>query len=747
MFRILLFVVLSGLMAGPVYGQGLGRVRTALAGALPDTSRARLLLDLAEVVVEREPDSALAWSGHAFVLSRRADHLPGQARAHLMQARSKALLGDLNGAETALSLARADYGQLHQVAGEVKCEVVAGEIALRKLDFMGALEASLRIDTLLNDSAAGKVKALGLILRGDLFLELEMQRQYALPAYEAAVKAAEAYNADEIELPQAYERLAECYTALKMPDSAAHYMGLAADAWEDLEAWEERMFALSKGVVAALAAKDSSLASDMGLNGIRTAPKDSVSLGRAASLYAQGKVMLSIVNVDSAMKLFRGALLLQRKKASPQELNATRLGIVAAYLARLDYGGAIRHADSALALADSIGDTRMKLAANKAQADLYFLAGDYRNGLRFLNQQLNAEAVLTGIQMERLRQAVEVVNAYEDALERAQNEKKASAQAAAGAGSKFWDEVLWYGGIGLGALLFLVLVFLVIRQAGRIRALRMKVQSEKEAADDAYEELARVEGRFSKSSQSLEQLVDERTEALKRTVEELIEVNEELDTFIGRASHDLMGPLARLKGLVLLAKGTAQEPEVAETIALIEAVSVYMDRVLRKLVLVRDVKFAGAGPKQVDLVEMLQDIEPHLTELPGVSEPDISIEDWIKRPIHVDERNLRIVLENLLENACIFSKDGRNRQPQIDVKIKKEGQMILLEVADQGIGIPDGIKDHVFDIFFRGSERSKGNGLGLYLVKRAVEGLNGTIGIESKQGSFTKFVVRFPEIG
>ena len=320
------------------------------------------------------------------------------------------------------------------------------------------------------------------------------------------------------------------------------------------------------------------------------------------------------------------------------------------------------------------------------------------------------------------------------------------ATVAQGAEAVAWQQWAWYGAAGLAGFLILLLLLIVIRQGVLMRRLRIQAHSEKVAADEAYEDLARMEDKLTRSNTTLEQLVDERTEALKGAIDSLLEVNEELDTFIYRASHDLLGPIARLKGLVLVAK-SSDETALRNLIELIAAVSVYMDRVLRKLVLVRDLKFAAGGVKQVDLVALIQAIEPQLCELPGIEAPDISVEDWVRKPVQVDELNLRIVLENLLENACIFRRDPKDGSPQIEVKLRRDGRFIVLEVEDQGIGIPDGIRDQVFDIFFRGSERSKGNGLGLYLVRRAVEGLNGTIKIESKAGTFTKCVVRFPEIG
>lgn len=744
MFRPFLIFLLS-LVGVAVQAQDLGRTRAALAGRLPDTTRARLLLDLAEATVVRQPDTALLWSGQALGISRKHNYLLGQARAHFVQAQANLhrLPADLNGAGTALSLARTDFSQLHDLGGQLKCDLLEAQLDRAKGDFRHAFLACASADSLVADSALRDQRASVLLQRAAIYRDLDMLRGKALPLLEAAVKAAEELTTADPQLPLAYTQLGDLYAQLGRADSAALWKIKAAAAWEEFE-HDERMFAAAEAALAALAAKDSTAAADQALNGLRSQPRDSSSLARAATWYAQGKVMLSIANPDSAMKLFRAALALQRRAARPADLVATRLGIAEVYRARFDFAGALRHADSARILVDSLQNLPLQLVVANFEADLYNQFGDARNSLRLRERAWAIEGVLNRARETRLRAGIQLLAEEEARAQRAAEAAQAAASEDVEAAK--WKRWAWYGGLGLGAFLLLLFLSLLIRQGIQIRRLRIQAQAEKTAADEAYEDLARMEGKLTKSNSTLEQLVDERTEALKGAIDSLIEVNEELDTFIYRASHDLLGPIARLKGLVLVAKAS-DEGSLRNLVELIDAVSVYMDRVLRKLVLVRDLKFAAGGVKPVDIVAMVQAIEPQLCELPGIESPDIAVEDWIRKPVQVDEQNLRIVLENLLENACIFRRDPKDGSPQIEVKLRRDGRLIVLEVEDQGIGIPDEIRDHVFNIFFRGSERSKGNGLGLYLVRRAVEGLNGTIAIESKAGTFTKCVVKFPEVG
>ena len=66
-----------------------------------------------------------------------------------------------------------------------------------------------------------------------------------------------------------------------------------------------------------------------------------------------------------------------------------------------------------------------------------------------------------------------------------------------------------------------------------------------------------------------------------------------------------------------------------------------------------------------------------------------------------------------------------------------------MEVQDNGEGIPEEFKDRIFEMYFRANERSKGNGLGLYIVKKAVEKLGGTIGLKSELYTGSTFTISF----
>ena len=103
---------------------------------------------------------------------------------------------------------------------------------------------------------------------------------------------------------------------------------------------------------------------------------------------------------------------------------------------------------------------------------------------------------------------------------------------------------------------------------------------------------------------------------------------------------------------------------------------------------------------------------------------------------------LRRVLYNLLENACRYSP----RETVVQVALARTGAGILISVADQGQGIPDSQKAHVFDRLFRGQGHTgrSGRGLGLAFCKLAVELHQGTLKVEDNQPRGTRFIVQLP---
>ena len=120
---------------------------------------------------------------------------------------------------------------------------------------------------------------------------------------------------------------------------------------------------------------------------------------------------------------------------------------------------------------------------------------------------------------------------------------------------------------------------------------------------------------------------------------------------------------------------------------------------------------------------------------------ELEIEADIEEDVTVeaDGQLLSLVWNNLLSNAIKFTDDGG----KITVSLRTDGPMAIVKVADTGCGIDRETGKHIFEKFYQGdtSRATRGNGLGLALVRRVVEIVGGNISVESQVGKGSVFTV------
>ena len=98
------------------------------------------------------------------------------------------------------------------------------------------------------------------------------------------------------------------------------------------------------------------------------------------------------------------------------------------------------------------------------------------------------------------------------------------------------------------------------------------------------------------------------------------------------------------------------------------------------------------------------------------------------------------IFQNLIENAFKYRDVNKGTQA-LFVRIEVDKQKSVIEFTDNGLGINKDLKDKIFDMFFRASELSGGTGLGLYLVKMAVEKIGGRIQVETELNKGSTFTI------
>jgi len=230
---------------------------------------------------------------------------------------------------------------------------------------------------------------------------------------------------------------------------------------------------------------------------------------------------------------------------------------------------------------------------------------------------------------------------------------------------------------------------------------------------------------------------------LKQSEEKLKYKIKELDMFIYKASHDLKGPLSSMAGLLNLAKLEFSDPEVLQYLDKLEQSNNKLEIILQGLLEVVHIKQGKTSNGEIRIHSLVQDVINSLRNLPRCEYIRFSIEMDPAETIQNDERILRGILQNLIHNAIKYRREVADSY--IRIKGYRKDQHYYLEVYDNGIGIQEGLKEKVFDMFFRGHYTSTGSGLGLYIVKNAVEKLNGKIEVKSEYGKSTAFLLQFPQ--
>ena len=230
---------------------------------------------------------------------------------------------------------------------------------------------------------------------------------------------------------------------------------------------------------------------------------------------------------------------------------------------------------------------------------------------------------------------------------------------------------------------------------------------------------------------------------LEKTNLELERKNMELDRFIYSASHDLRAPLLSLKGLINITK-----MEIGDTnkmyFDLMEKSIDKLDNFIGEII-----QFSANESTQIheehvpDFESVIKENYERLRYSIGADNISLIINSTIDQSFIIDRQRLEIILSNLLSNGIKYH-DPQKQKQFIEINSCIEGNMLNIDVKDNGIGIPDNRQDRVFDFFYRAHDHSFGAGLGLYIVRQTIKKLNGRISLLSKVGIGSTFLIELP---
>lgn len=244
-----------------------------------------------------------------------------------------------------------------------------------------------------------------------------------------------------------------------------------------------------------------------------------------------------------------------------------------------------------------------------------------------------------------------------------------------------------------------------------------------------------TESEFGRLAEVLNGAFDRLEQALNRQV-----------AFTADASHELRTPLTVLITSLDLALRRERSPEqYRSTLTQCLAAARRMEEVIAKLLALArvDAGLAAQQPQTIDLAELVREVVERLAPLAESREVACSTEAAAMQIRGVPDR-VSLMVETIVENAILYNRPGG----AVDVRLAVDGANAVLEVSDNGLGVPAADQPHLFERFYRvdkaRSRQSGGCGLGLAIAKGIVEEHGGTIRLTSEEGVGTRVTVCLP---
>ncbi len=231
---------------------------------------------------------------------------------------------------------------------------------------------------------------------------------------------------------------------------------------------------------------------------------------------------------------------------------------------------------------------------------------------------------------------------------------------------------------------------------------------------------------------------------LEKKNQELLRINNDLDSFVYTASHDLKSPISNIEGLILLLnkkiapKLSSGEQKIIDHMH--QSISKFKTTIMDLSDISRVQKNLDSEKTPLAFEEILDQVQADIQNL--LNNADVKIKsDFKVSHIVYAKRNLRSIIYNLLSNAIKYR--SYERDVEVEIKTYLTESHVVLSVKDNGLGIAKDQEHKLFTMFKRIHTHVEGSGIGLYIVKRIVENNDGFIEVSTTEGIGTEFRIFF----
>ena len=224
---------------------------------------------------------------------------------------------------------------------------------------------------------------------------------------------------------------------------------------------------------------------------------------------------------------------------------------------------------------------------------------------------------------------------------------------------------------------------------------------------------------------------------------ELEKANRELDRFFYSASHDLKIPLMDIKGAINTALAENKNEEVLAYFEVLKERAQTLDNFLLDIIDYARNSQTGLRLEAVDIAALVDDVIRNFAFTKDADKIKFQTDVNCDYLIETDRVRLIVILNNIISNAIKYHSLEK-RDPWVNIQAYYRDRKLTLIISDNGQGIDAELLPKIFDMFFRGTNQSKGSGLGLYIVKETVERMAGDVSVQSDFGKGTIFTLTIP---
>jgi len=234
-------------------------------------------------------------------------------------------------------------------------------------------------------------------------------------------------------------------------------------------------------------------------------------------------------------------------------------------------------------------------------------------------------------------------------------------------------------------------------------------------------------------------------EERRQQYDALIKLNQELDNFVYSLSHNIRAPLTSVMGLLNLVQHEDNKRDgfFSAYFDMMKGSIRKLDDTIKEIMKYSRNARSEIKTEEIDVQAIVKQSLEKLKYLAGFDRVEQTLRVRQEHPFYSDPYRLEMILSNLFDNAIKYV-DETKEKCTLDIEIVVQGNLALITVADNGIGIEADQLPRIFDMFYRATVVTEGGGLGLYIVREAVNRLGGQVTIDSQFGVGTVCNITLP---